>query len=220
MEQFSLSPGISHHSFSGGAIILDLDRDRYWRVGGEAALALDWICGNTAGAPHPEAIEQLCGLGLIERSREGIEHPKPALPQGRSSAIEQPDQRIYPRIQDILEVLALLFAARMIVRRTGVRGVAHDVCRARAAKPRPPAEDLDLLAQRFHASRGLIPLAAKCLPDTLAFVRYVARRGHFPHLVFGVVPVPFAAHCWSQSGNRILNDAVGHTRAFAPILVL
>ncbi|SBV31780.1 protein of unknown function [uncultured Sphingopyxis sp.] len=134
--------------------------------------------------------------------------------------MEQPGQSVHARVRDILEVLTLLVTARIIVRRTGVRGVADEVRRVRAANPRPPAEDLDLLVQRFHASRSMIPLAAKCLPDTLAFVRYVARRGHFPHVVFGVVPMPFAAHCWSQSGDRILNDAVGHTRAFAPILVL
>lgn len=220
MEQFSLRPGISHHSFGDGAIILDLDRDRYWRVGSRAAFALDWICGSTAGAAHPETIEHLCGLGLIERSREAAERPRPILPPGHSSAIEQPGQAGPMRIADLVEVAALLVAARFAVRRAGIRGVVDEVQDARSRTRRRATGDLDQLAQRFHASRSLIPLSAKCLPDTLAFFNYAARRGHLPHLVFGVVPIPFSAHCWSQAGDRILNDAVGHTRAFAPILVL
>ncbi|WP_449472615.1 lasso peptide biosynthesis B2 protein [Sphingobium chungangianum] len=219
MERFSLRPGISHHSFGDGAIVLDIHRDRYWRVGRGAAFVLDWICGTRAGAAHPDAIEQLCRLGLIERSREAAEPRRPALPRGRSSAIEQPDRRDRVRLADLAEVAALLVAARHTVRRAGIRKVVDEVRHARARRC-PALGDLDLLARRFHASRGLLPLTAKCLPDTLAFVRYAARRGHFPDFVFGVVPVPFAAHCWSQSGDRVLNDAVGHTRAFAPILIL
>ncbi|WP_164519413.1 lasso peptide biosynthesis B2 protein [Sphingomonas koreensis] len=220
MEQFCLAPGISHHSFGEGAIVLDLDRDRYWRVGAGAAFVLDWICGGVAGAAHPEVIVQLCEMGLIRRSRDSGEHAGPALPPGRGSAIEQPGHPLPVRIADLIEVAALLVAARLIVRRGGIRKAVDDVRNARARPGRGVMDDLDLLARRFHASRTLVPLAAKCLPDTLAFQRYAARRGHFPNLVFGVVPIPFAAHCWSQSGDRILNDAVGHTRAFAPILIV
>lgn len=220
MTQFSLRPGISHHSFGDGAIILDLHRDRYWRVGGSEAVALDWICGNAASAPHPDAIERLCELGLIHRSPNHIQSEKATLPQGRSSAIERPGGSENARLRDLPEVAALLVVARLIVRRKGVCGVVDAVTNARAAAKSVASLDLELVAQRFHSTRSLIPFAAKCLPDTLAFIHYVARRGYVPNLVFGVVPTPFAAHCWAQDGDRILNDAVGHTRAFAPILVL
>lgn len=219
MHYFRLRPGITHHSFGDGAIVLDLDRDRYWRVGSGAAFALDWICGQKAGAVQPGTIEQLCGMGLAERSA-AHSAPPARLPAGLTSAIEQsgPSERL--RFADFVEVAALLVSARLAVRRTRLRALLDSLRHNRERVTRPPAGDLDALARRFHASRGLIPLSAKCLPDTLAFLRFAARRGHHPRLVFGVLPVPFAAHCWAQSNDRILNDAVGHTRAFTAILTV
>lgn len=220
MHHFSLRPWVSHHSFGDGAIILDTDRDRYWRVDRNTAFGLDWVCGARAGALHPETMARLRDMGLVERSEAPHPSPRPMLPPGLSSAIEQSEREERLRLADFAEVTALLVTARLAVRHRRLRLLTDGVREARAASKRRPADDLDTLARRFHSSRGLVPLAAKCLPDTLAFLKFVGRRGHFPSLVFGVVPVPFAAHCWAQYGDRILNDAVGHTRAFAPILIL
>jgi len=65
-----------------------------------------------------------------------------------------------------------------------------------------------------------VPLAPLCLPDTIAFLRFAARRGCFPRLVFGVEAWPFAAHCWAQADDIVLTDALHHARSFSPILVL
>jgi hypothetical protein len=65
-----------------------------------------------------------------------------------------------------------------------------------------------------------VPIAPKCLPDTLVLRDWLARAGLGPALVFGVRMDPFGAHCWLQSGSLVLNDAVDRIAAFTPVLVL
>ena len=37
--------------------------------------------------------------------------------------------------------------------------------------------------------------------------------------VFAVKGAPFAAHCWIQLGDIVLNDSVENVRAYTPIMV-
>ena len=39
-------------------------------------------------------------------------------------------------------------------------------------------------------------------------------------LVFAVMTRPFAAHCWVQLDETVLNDRLDHVRKFTPILVV
>lgn len=220
MPDLSLRSGISHQSFGDFAIVLDLERDRYWRIGGGAPFALDWICGRKAGPLRPDPIEHLHRMGLVEKSANPIGSQQSSLPPGVTSAIEWSGPPIRQRVADVIEVAARLILARLSLRRRRLHHLTAAVSDTRAICRRAPAGDIGTLARRFHGSRRLIPLAEQCLPDTLAFLRFAQRRGHSPRLVFGVVPTPFAAHCWAQSGDLILNDALGHTRSFTPILVI
>jgi len=59
-----------------------------------------------------------------------------------------------------------------------------------------------------------------CLPLTLAFVWLSRYFGYNPALVIGVRLNPFSAHCWSQEGATVLNDAFERVRLYQPILVV
>ena len=59
-----------------------------------------------------------------------------------------------------------------------------------------------------------------CLLDSIALVRFLARRGLYAQLVFGVTDDPFSAHCWVQAGDLVLNDTVGDVSAHTPIRVI
>jgi hypothetical protein len=37
--------------------------------------------------------------------------------------------------------------------------------------------------------------------------------------VMGVSGRPFAAHCWVQVGDRVVNDTLDHVILFTPILI-
>lgn len=220
MIPIRLRPGISHRSFEGCAIILDIEQDRYWQVSGRMGAALDRVAGGEAEALSPDDLGAIERLGLVERHEGNVPAPGcVTIPVPVSSAIEGDACTERFRVAEALEVACLTFAARRMVRSRPLRALLDDV--APEHRPSRPADGADplLLARRFHRYRRLVPLAALCLPDTIAFLRFAARRRCFPHLVFGVEAWPFAAHCWAQAGDCVLNDALDHARAFAPILV-
>lgn len=217
MSGFRIGPGISHRSFAGCAILLDTRRDRYWKVDAGTAFALDWIAGRRPGPVDPGYFDKLEQSGLAERQspNEPVIHPPiPAAPQ--ESAIEGTAPRRRFDLAEAIEVAHLAFAARRALRRHSLTSILADVERSRRSKA--SGSDAADLARRFARYRQFVPLARQCLPDTLAFLRFAGRRGCFPTLVFGVEAWPFAAHCWAQSGDVVLNDALDHARAFSPIL--
>ncbi len=219
MSGFRMCAGISHRSFADCAIVLDTGRDRYWKVDAEAAFALDRIAGQHTQPVDPALFDRLEQMGLVEpRSGDEPAVSSPILPAPGESAVEGDGPRPRFDLAEAIEVVRLACAARRAVHRHPLASLLADVARARAF----PASDGSAieLARRFDRYRRLVPLANRCLPDTLAFLRFAGHRGCFPTLVFGVEAWPFAAHCWAQSGNVVLNDALDHARAFSPILAI
>ena len=72
----------------------------------------------------------------------------------------------------------------------------------------------------YDRVRRYVPLARNCLLDSLAQYRWLARNGIRCRLVFGVTGAPFAAHCWLQADEAILNDTYEHVSRFTPIMVI
>lgn len=221
MVSMRLRPGISHRAFDGCTIVLDVDRDRYWQVSGRVGTALDRVAEGRGISLDPEDMANLESLGLVELGpgelppRRPVEIPPPA-----TSATERTATVGQFHPGDALEVACLVVAARYRVRHRPLRGLLDEVIQRRGIHGAGRTRDAVALAQGFERYRQLVPLPALCLPDTIAFLRFAGRRGCFPHLVFGVEAWPFAAHCWAQADDCVLNDALHHARSFAPILVL
>ncbi|MBW8842723.1 MAG: lasso peptide biosynthesis B2 protein [Sphingomonadales bacterium] len=221
MDALRFRAGISHRSFPGCAIVLDLDRDRYWQVGTDAASALDWLADRRAGPIDPGQFTRLERLGFVEPAQSGPPLERaPCLPSPTHSAIEGSARKQSFDPIAATEVAYLAAMARRLAERRSLRWNIADIEHRRTSANGAPAGSLAALAQHFSRYRRLVPLANKCLPDTLAFLRFAARRGHFPRLVFGVEAWPFAAHCWAQADDLVLNDVLDHARSFSPILVI
>jgi len=220
MDALRFRASISHCSFPGCAIVLDLDRDRYWQVGTDASAALDWLADRRAGPIAPGQIERLERLGFVEPAKlESSLERAPSLPSPTHSAVEgDVRKQVFDPIA-ATEIAYLVAMARRLVKRHSLRWNIADIEHRRTGED-AAAGRIAALAQAFIRYRRLVPLANKCLPDTLAFLRFAARRGHYPRLVFGVEAWPFAAHCWAQAGDLVLNDVLDHARSFSPILVI
>lgn len=83
------------------------------------------------------------------------------------------------------------------------------------------AVDSSLLANQldtFQTLRPYYPRPYLCLFDSLALLHFLARIGVFPQWVFGVKLEPFAAHCWVQAGEIVVNDIVDNVRDYTPIM--
>lgn len=221
MDALRFRAGISHRSFPGCAIVLDLDRDRYWQVGTDASSALDWLADRRAGPLAPGQIERLERLDFVEPAKqESPLEQAPSLPSPTHSAIEgDVRKQVFDPIA-ATEVAYLAAMARRLVVQRSLRWNIADIEHRRIGKQVAASGCGAALAQAFSRYRRLVPLANKCLPDTLAFLRFAARRGQYPRLVFGVEAWPFAAHCWAQAGDLVLNDVLDHARSFSTIRVI
>src|SRR6185437_1323487 len=58
----------------------------------------------------------------------------------------------------------------------------------------------------------------RCLFESLVIIDFLAHHGVFANWVFGVRTAPFAAHCWVQQGEYLLNDSFEHVRSYTPIM--
>lgn len=75
-------------------------------------------------------------------------------------------------------------------------------------------------ASAFHNASRFLSRRDRCLPRSIALAAYYWRRGHAADLVIGVRRTPFAAHCWVQDKQYVLNDEADHVRTYTPIWVL
>jgi hypothetical protein len=114
--------------------------------------------------------------------------------------------------------LACWKASRLLKR----RHISKIAARVRRRKDRRPAElRVDELRRQlliFRRLRPWYPRSYLCLWDALALLEFLARRRLFPEWVFGVQVEPFGAHCWLQTGDKVLNDDTEYARQFTPIM--
>ena len=224
MEHYHIRDGIGFVGFEGRTIILDLTADRYWQLGADAGEALEALRTGATGRVDSQAVARLRALGFVEPTGGAPDRAGSAecpMPVPSDSMLERP---ALPSRWDWLaagEVALLVFTARVVLRARPLKAVLDRIA-ARRARTRSPenALGLDALAHQFARLRRLLPLRPLCLPDSIAFLWFVMRRGHAPHLVFGVEAFPFTAHCWVQAGSTILTDALDHASRFRPIFVL
>lgn len=217
MPSYSLAPGIGFCRFDDCTIVLDTHRDRYWQMAPEVGALLDQQVRYGQSGITDGRLEPLIGLGLLVRGAPAT--VPPMLPVPRRSLLEEVDSQPGGPSCDVLEIGWLMVVTRARLRFRRLDRVLTDYRRARRQRGHETAA-LAELVRRFESARGLVPLAPRCLADTLAWLAFIGRRGYAAALVFGVRPDPFQAHCWAQSGDVVLNDALDHARRFSPILVV
>lgn len=218
MQHHGLRDGISFCDIDGKLVFLDLGRDRYFALGVAAEDAFRSLadCG---GDCDDNGLDLLRGTGLIVPT--DAFHPiSPANGiRPTRSLVERRDIAVRVRPTLLPEIAARLLTARY---RIGRKRLPEAVAALRARSQRSTragtaAEDL---APVYLASRRLIPLEPNCLRDSLALASYLKRRRAPFKLVIGVKLSPFAAHCWLQVGDLVLNDSLDSVADFHPILVV
>lgn len=224
MADYRIRDGIGFVGFEGRTIILDVTADRYWQLGADAGEALEALRTGAPGQVDAQAVARLRALGFVVPTVGSPEQARRAecpIPAASGSMLER--TALPPRGDWLAagEVALFAIAARIVLRARPLKAVLDRIA-ARRARMRPPENrpGLDVLAQQFARQRRLLPLRPLCLPDSIAFLWFVMRRGYAPRLVFGVEAFPFTAHCWVQDGSIVLTDALDHASRFRPILVV
>jgi hypothetical protein len=219
------------------AILLDLRNDQYLALDGESTrhLGLALIerpataaaTGGTLQAVDA-TIQQLLNRDVLTLdSHDGkpavaISTPMPTRTLLSPVHILGGSVRASRRIElsRIGPLLGAAMRAKLWLRMREIEWIVNTLSRqtARATLNQPLAEELVSL---FFDSRPFLFSARNaCLYDSLALLLFLRRFDICPDWVFGVRTGPFAAHCWLQSGNVVLNDSVENVRSYTPIMAV
>lgn len=208
----ALAAGVSFCRFEDRLIFLDSVRNRYVGV----LLAPDPL----PNTPFAQALtERLLARGLLVAQCGPTPPIAPVeIVVPTRSLAEAPPASTMVRLAG--RALLANLGARQALRRTPLREILAEVGDRRTRETCPPSSPLKPLIATFATCRRLLPLAPRCLPDSLALLRFLAGFHHHPQLIFGVAAYPFAAHCWVQTDEQILDDSHGHVAQFTPILAV
>ncbi|MCD9007026.1 lasso peptide biosynthesis B2 protein [Luteimonas sp. XNQY3] len=206
----------------GGLIFLDVQNDAYFRLSARLERAFLAYLG---GVPCDEAdVARLVQRRILVDASASADHTPTPVTVARSAMEQVADPSELPLL-DVLETFWITVSTRLQLR---LRRLDHilgslDAYRrskaplARQTPGRPIEPSLRNAAHAFLRARRYVPIETRCLLDSLSMTRYLARRGHHVCIVFGVTEDPFAAHCWIQTGDLLLNDAIGNVETYTPI---
>ncbi|WP_187775785.1 lasso peptide biosynthesis B2 protein [Luteimonas suaedae] len=220
---YALRDDLSFCRVDGHLVFIDIRDDRYFRlpdrlersfdacIDGHANNDIDVLLARNILVPTPDELPI-----KIAKSQHPV---RSAIEESASSEVH---------FKGVLDVFALVFSIRRQLRSKSLKSVVSAVTAFRQRK-QPSQMSLrdggvdELLCQastEFRLARAYVPVENICLLDSLAMVKFLARRKLHANIVFGVTSHPFSAHCWVQVEDLVLNDTVGHARAHTPILVV
>jgi len=217
----ALRTGISFCEASGRLVFLDLLEDRYFALEPAAERAFR---GLVTGRDPGTADRELAGLvrrGLLEASADAVP-PRPCPPPGqpRASLLDQELPRV--SMASVLGAAHAVVRARLKLRARGLALLLRQLAQRKHGLGRgEPAEGrLRAVAAAFERSNRLIRSHDQCLARSVGLASSLVAAGISAELVIGVRVRPFAAHCWVQREEWLVNDRHDRVRAYTPILVL
>lgn len=219
---YRLRDGISYCKIDGGFYFLDLNGNRYFGLRGRTADAFRRLCAAERLSLSDQALlGELVPDVLVPCENAAIVHGI-QLARDPSDCIDASQYRCH--FLQIAEALTELSFASFVLARRPLIHTLHrlSVQKARVQAVTAPGQiwKLTRIAAAFHRADVIMGKEGLCLRRSLAMVRVLARHQLESHLVFGVRTRPFAAHCWVQCGNVVVNDDVENARAFTPILAV
>jgi hypothetical protein len=199
-------------------VLLDVSRDDYLVLAGAGdQVGLEPTTGRLDIADDALAA-QLSSAALIVPTNPSLADRRQAVPEARSDIFSAVPVR--PRFGDWLAfVWALIEMIPLYWLRPFGRLVSSQE-EPSGEGARTPSETLIHSALVFERMLVWAPFQGKCLFRAAMLRRFLHRRGFKTAWVFGARTWPFAAHCWLQVGDVVINDRVDHVARFAPVMVV
>lgn len=220
MPYLALQSHVSFGLVGGRPVFLDVRRDRYLALDrqGQAAFHAA-LNGQGPIAFDDPGARKLLETELFELT-EGPRPPRAASSNApcRGLSASRPKDRL--RALDLPRCWFLVDRARRQLKSRPLEQVL--AARRGPPTPSPTPEDTEWvedLSARFRRTRSLVPIKPGCLQDSLALKDWLG-RGPGVAIVVGVKLEPFAAHCWVQVRDAVLNDAPDKVAEFTPVLVV
>lgn len=191
-------------------VFMNIAEDRYFRLPPEQECAFLASLRKLEGRADPII------HGLVRGSRQEEWEIEPvALPPPPRIALLDGQTVGNPNLLEVIAAARLLLAVTRALRSRSIDDILKSIVH-RCNESSGPGDPI-MRAIAFRNARRFVPIRGNCLSDSLALMRWLLAQGNSATLVFGVKLDPFAAHCWVQSGDVILNDRPERVERFAPI---
>ncbi len=220
-------------------VFLDLRRDKYLTLEAAETAALKihvpgWPVGSTLSTESPHRADDDRPL-LNELLRRGLltndsVHGKQAKPDRIETATREwtcdnDEEHFHTRPTELIALLISAMTAAAVLRYRPIEKVVERVRSRKAlSSTRPRAVDERTTRRLVTIFARLSPMFVStknaCLYECLALVEFLAWHRIYPTWVFGVQTRPFAAHCWTQHGDTLLNDTMDRTGRYTPIMAI
>jgi hypothetical protein len=220
-------------------VLLDLRKDRYFsfeaaQARGLESLICGWPVAPAAGAERarsPQESErialQLLEQGLLTQREEGARTPlRMAIVPASAEVVSDDYETASTRsIRSAVGFVAAMVIATVILRWGSLERAVRRVeerrgRRGHGSAPIDVPRTRVLLAAFANLRPFLFTSKDQCLFESLVLIEFLARYRIYPGWVFGVQSRPFAAHCWVQLGDTVLNDTLEHIVRYTPIMAV
>ena len=203
---------------SSRIVLLDIRQDRYFMVPEIQCPAFQaWLEARDGSAP-PGSVTRLFERGGIARSGDPDPSNTAAQTVQVPTMLAVPPQSDRPTIGEKLHIASLVAATRLALRVRPLRKILGRRDRRLIYRAAGATQRVRERCSLYDSARPLIPIARNCLVDSLALDGWLAGEDLACRLVFGVTVQPFAAHCWLQTVDAVLNDGLDRVSRFTPIL--
>jgi hypothetical protein len=227
MTRYYLSDGVFFCGQRDAIVFLDLKQDEYTLLSpDETALFRSYFLDDLMDTATEKLLRELTDARILTTRAE---IGKAVIP----TYVVRPREGVTPEYlnspQTVPASAALRFAwactiAAMRLRTQSIERVVSAVARRNSIRRSSVGGDdpqsARLAVTFFFRLRALFPKNYLCLFDSLALLEFLAAYSIFPHWVFGVRVEPWAAHCWIQQRDFILNDDVEEISDYIPILAV
>lgn len=214
---FGLGAGVSYCEVGGQLLFLDVRRDRYFCLSEASEAAFRRLAlGTEPVAADAAALAGMIGDRLLLPGAPP--RPCPPVPRPQHSLVEQIEGS--SSFAATLRAIADLTRARAALRLLGLARTLGSLPPARrGADTATHLTRAMAVASAYQQASLLVSALDRCLPRSIAVASRCRRLGLPVALILGVRLQPFAAHCWVQLNETIVNDRLDKVRHFTPILV-
>lgn len=219
---YGFPPTLSACEIDGQVVFLDRASHRYGALRPQASRAVLEL-SRGGRVTDPPAVERLVARGILVAGDQGVTlftWPAPTL------SVLETDDSAKGQAFDAVALARSLLRVQRRQRRFGLDKTLSLMAEQRSNPGTPVScsgdDHADVIgrSRRFLAARRWSPGRSNCLTDSLALLDFLGPLGRDARLVFGVNLTPWAAHCWVQLDDWVLNDATHRVAALSPILAI
>jgi hypothetical protein len=216
-----LAPNIYIAQIGAHAVVMDIERDRYFSLSPslsrvvEALLTYDMAVGNPPLWARKKLIERKIFTDIGERPPSMAFH-RVAKSQRASNSVNY----IFPTTipLNISAQRALLETALSLRFRPLLSTISWLRRQKHLSTTSANGHPLQSLIDAFNVARPWFPVKPICRLDAVAMSLFLWRNGIGADLVFGARLEPFAAHCWVQYKDVVLNESSDFVTRYTPLM--